>query len=86
MAGVDNRKHWDDYEILLNELACYDEELGARTKIVVANKMDAENSKENLKEFKGLFPDINVFEMSALEGIGFDELVDELQKIIISEN
>ncbi len=80
MAGIDNRKPWDDYEILLNELSCYDEELGARTKIVVANKIDVQGAKEFLSEFKEKFPDLNIFEMSALEGLGFDEFVDELQK------
>ena len=80
MAGVDNRNPWDDYEILLNELSCYDEELGTRTKIVVANKMDEKDAKEFLKEFKKFFPDINIFELSALEGLGFEELIDELQK------
>ena len=80
MAGIDNRDPWDDYEILLNELSCYDEELGGRTKIVVANKVDVPEAKENLLEFKEKFSELNVFEMSALEGLGFEEFVDELQK------
>ncbi len=80
MAGVDNRKPWDDYKILLNELSCYNEELGARTKIVVANKMDLPAAEENYIKFKEKYSELEVLQISALEGIGFEMLFEEFQK------
>ena len=40
MAGTDNRKPWDDYKQLLNELELYDPALLEKDRLVVANKMD----------------------------------------------
>ncbi len=51
MAGTDARNPWTDYEILRKEIDEYSAELAARPAIVVANKMDAEVSKENLVRF-----------------------------------
>ena len=51
MGAMDQRDPRNDYAVLLNELASYDEELAAREKIVVANKMDQAAARKNLKRF-----------------------------------
>lgn len=51
MAGTDNRKPWEDFEILKKEVDEYSVELSERPYLVVANKMDEEVSKENLERF-----------------------------------
>ena len=51
MAGTDARDPWTDYEVLKKEIDEYSAELAARPALVVANKMDAEVSKENLARF-----------------------------------
>ena len=51
-----------DYEIINNELKEYPGELDKRPQIVIANKMDGDNAKENLKRFNEKYPDIKVYE------------------------
>ncbi len=52
MAGVDGRNPVDDYRGLMHELTEYNEELGQRPHILVANKMDLPEAADNLAEFK----------------------------------
>lgn len=51
MAGTDNRKPWDDYEVLHREIAEYSADMAARPCIVVANKLDRAAARKNLKRF-----------------------------------
>ena len=51
MAGTDAREPWTDYKVLKKEIDEYSEELAARPFLVVANKMDAPESAENLPRF-----------------------------------
>lgn len=51
MSGIDNRKPWEDYEILHKEIEEYSVELAERPYLVVANKLDTEEAKENLPRF-----------------------------------
>lgn len=78
MAGTDGRNPWDDFAQLQEELRLHDEELAARPRIVVANKMDEEAAVENLKEFRKKSGEKNVLEISA----AFDENLDEFRDLI----
>jgi len=51
MAGTDNRKPWDDFRILSDEIAAFNTELSERPALVVANKMDQAAARRNLKRF-----------------------------------
>ena len=51
MAGTDNRKPWDDYRVLAEEIAAFNAELPERPFLVVANKMDQAAARKNLKRF-----------------------------------
>ena len=51
MAGTDNRKPWDDYRVLADEIAAFNAELPERPFLVVANKMDQAAARKNLKRF-----------------------------------
>ena len=51
MAGTDNRKPWDDYRVLSEEIAAFNAELPERPFLVVANKMDQAAARKNLKRF-----------------------------------
>ena len=51
MAGTDGRAPWDDYKVLVGEVKAYSEELAQRPAIVVANKMDVPESRDNLARF-----------------------------------
>ena len=51
MAGTDNRKPWDDYRVLADEISAFNPELAERPFLVVANKMDRAAARKNLKRF-----------------------------------
>ncbi len=78
MAGSDERDPRDDYRTLMDELGQYDAELAARPKLVVANKIDQEAAKKNLKAFRRAHRSLEVAEISALEGLGLDTLVTRI--------
>ncbi len=82
MAQVDNRDVIEDYKIIRNEIKEFDETLYNKKEIVVANKMDLEVSKENLKRFKNEFPNIEVIEVSAATKMGVKELIFKLSEIL----
>ncbi len=85
MSGIEGRNPIDDYKIIRNELDKYSDKLSKKLEIVVANKMDVEGAKENLKEFKKEYKDLNVFPISAMNNEGINELLqyigDKLEEI-----
>lgn len=72
MGAMDGRDPIEDYEIINKELAEYEYRLLERPQIVVANKMDLDDAKENLKRFKAKYPEIEVFETTTLIAEGLD--------------
>ena len=74
MSG-EERNPVNDYEVINQELARYDESLMNKKQIVVANKMDDEISALYLDEFRQKYPDLKVFEISALMHEGIDQVL-----------
>ena len=65
----------EDYRIINRELATYGEDLEKKPQIVVANKMDDEYAGEYLTEFKKEFPDVKVYEISAMKHEGLEPVL-----------
>lgn len=84
MAEVDGRDVIDDYNIIRNEIKKYDDNLYNKKELIVANKMDLEVAKENLKRFKETFKDKEVIEVSAATKEGTKELIFKLREILLS--
>lgn len=82
MGEVEGRNVIDDFININNELKKYKEILLDKPMIVVANKMDIEGAKENLKKFKAKFKNYEVFEVSTFTRSGLDKLVNRLNEII----
>lgn len=82
MGAEDGRDPLEDYEIINNELAMYNENLLERPMVVVANKMDLDLAQENLERFKAKYPDIEIFEMITVVGEGTDKLLYRLADIL----
>lgn len=82
MSGIEGRNPVDDYKILLKEVEAYSEKLARKKSIVIANKMDLESSKENLKQFKKEFPNIEILETSAITHQGLSELKNKLLNLL----
>lgn len=78
MAGSEGRDPIDDYEIIRKEIVNYNDDLANKLEIVVANKMDMPDFKENLERFKAKYPDKQVYAVSAINNEGLDELMNGL--------
>lgn len=72
----------DDYRIINEELFQYDDSLKKRPQIVVANKMDDEYAIFHLEEFKKAYPDLKVYEVSAITHKGLDPVLYDTMKMI----
>ena len=79
MAGIDDRKPWDDYEKLLFELGQYDPEM-LNKPLVAANKMDEDAAGPNLKEFRKRFPKVEILEIMAAIDEGVPELKERFRQ------
>jgi GTP-binding protein len=80
MAGTDGRNPLDDLRHLKTELGEHDPELLERPSLIVANKMDMPEAKENLEEFireTGVTP----IQVSVQDRTGLDELSDAVFKM-----
>lgn len=75
-SGIDGRTPSDDFRILRQELASYNEEMPKRPYLIVLNKIDTEESVTNVKEFKKQFKKetSRIYEVSALCGTGIELL------------
>lgn len=74
MASVDLRDPYDDFVTINNELKEYKMNLANRPMIIVANKMDLPQAKENLKEFKKKVQ-LPIIEISAYTKENLNELL-----------
>lgn len=79
MAGIDGRDPLEDFEVLNKELTFYSNEVAKKPQILVANKIDLEQSKKNIKRFKAKFKK-RAIEISAKENINLDRLKHEISK------
>lgn len=84
MSGSEMRDPLNDYEIINKELKDFNEKLCYKPQIVIANKMDLEGAKENLRRFKEKY-NIPVYETSAIKDEGLSDalvaIADALDKI-----
>lgn len=79
MAGVDGRDPYQDYLTINKELKSFSKDVSRKKQVIVANKMDLEQAKINLKKFKKQFKR-ELFEISALKSEGLEELIEEIAK------
>jgi len=78
VAGSEGRNPAEDLQSLRREIGLYDPMLSSRAWLVVANKMDLPNAKENLKALQKRFPKLQILATSAAKGEGIDRLRQEL--------
>ena len=85
MSASEGRNPIDDYKIIRKELKNYSENLASRTEVVVANKMDMPNSKENLIKFRNEYPNLKIIEVSAITRDGIDKLIYDMKDTLQEE-
>ena len=81
MSGYEGRDPYDDYIKIKKELNDFDSKLLKKEQLIIANKMDMENAKENLKEFKKHVKD-EIIEISAINGEGLNKVLDRLAEML----
>lgn len=81
-SGIDGRTPMDDFRVLREELGAYNPELLERPYVVALNKIDTDESLENIEQFcrEYSFPEGTLFKISAAYGEGLQELVQEIAK------
>lgn len=83
MAGVEGRDPYEDYELINKELGSYKYDLLKRPQIIVANKMDLPEAKDNLIEFKKKYKgDSKIIEISSFTHQNLDALLYEVADLL----
>lgn len=79
MGGVDGRDPLEDFRTLQKELELYQKGLSKRKHVIIANKMDLPESKDNLKKLKAKLRGRKIIPMSASTDGDFSELLEALR-------
>ncbi len=93
MSGYEGRDPYEDYIKIQKELEDFDSKLLNKESFIIANKMDITGSKENLEKFKEKVKDKKIFEISAINQTGLEEvliyiadLLDEIKVAPLEED
>ena len=82
IAGSEGRDPYQDYELIRKELGAFNEKLHKKQEIIIANKMDLPNAKDELEKFKKKIGDIEIFLVSAATNTGLNVVVDRLADLV----
>ena len=83
MSASEMRDPYEDYILINKELEAFNEKLIKKPQIIVANKMDLQNAKEELEKFRQkLGKDIEIYEVSAATNTGLQRVVDRLADLV----
>ena len=85
MSAAEGRDPYDDFVTINKELEKFSKKLMAKPMIIIANKMDIPSSIDNLKEFKKKVKN-EIFEISAIDGVGLDRVITHLADLVYKEN
>ena len=81
MSGYEGRDPYEDYVIINKELENFNKKILEKPQIIIANKMDMENSKENLIKFEEKVK-TKVYPISAMNNEGIKEVLIELSNML----
>lgn len=93
MSAIEGRNPIDDYRVICKELNDFDPKILKKEHIIIANKMDMPQAKENLEKFKKEIKNIKIFEVSAINEEGLDDvltyiadLLDKIKQVPLEED
>ena len=81
MSSEEGRNPYEDYVAIRKELETFSTKLLTKPEIIIANKMDGEKAKDNLKEFKKKIKNKDIYEVTALLNEGLDIVIDKLSNM-----
>ncbi len=84
MGAFEGRNPVDDYKKIRKEIESFHDKLKTKKEIIIANKMDLENAKKNLEIFKKTFPNLPIFEVSAVNKEGFTKCLITIANLLES--
>lgn len=81
MAATEGRDPYEDYLKIREELEKFSPKLLKKPEIIIANKNDIPEFKENLEKFK---KKVNspIYEISAINNQGLDKVIEELKELV----
>lgn len=82
MGAEELRDPVEDFKVIQNEIEKYGHNLDKKKLVVIANKMDLPNAKDNLERFKKEYPNLDIIPISAYSLDGVEELVKKLADIL----
>lgn len=82
MGAFEGRNPIDDYKAIRKEIESYDGKLARKPELIIANKMDLPDAKDNLEKFKKEFPNLEVIEISAMNREGINEMIIKLADML----
>lgn len=80
IIDVSLEKPWEDFETLKFELGQFSKQLVERPQIIVANKIDLPNAKENMEKFKEMY-DLPLIGISAKMGTNLSTLLTDIRQL-----
>ena len=84
MSGIEGRDPYEDYLVINKELEKFSPKLLQKPMIIIANKMDMESAKENLKEFQKKV-DKEIYPISALTNYNLNPVLIKLADLVDKE-
>ncbi len=84
MGAFEGRNPIEDYKAIRTELENYSNILAKKKEIIIANKMDLPNAKDNLEKFKKEYPDKEIIELSAINRQGLDKMIILLADLLLT--
>lgn len=82
IGAFEGRDPIEDYKKIRTEIDAYNEKLKNKKEIIIANKMDLPNAKENLEKFKKAYPNLSVYEISAQNKEGLEPLLKHIANLL----
>lgn len=83
MGASEGRDPYEDYVLINKELKAFNEKLTKKPQIIIANKMDLTNAKEELEKFRQkVGPEIEIYEISAATNQGLQKVIDRLADLV----
>ena len=88
ISGFEGRDPIEDFEVLRNELAAYNDEMKNKPFIVALNKIDFEGAAEQVERFRESYPfsPSTLFEISAKEDIGIPSFLEAMRALAQAES
>ncbi len=81
MSGFEGRAPYDDYVLINKELENFNPKILNKPQLIIANKMDMENAKENLENFKKKV-NAPIYPVSAISNEGLEDVLTHLADML----